>query len=348
MNLFQDLKFNSDYETPIYLQIANSVTYNISRGNIKKDEKLPSINAFSKEYKVSRDTVEKAYRVLKDKNIIVSRLGKGFYISRTNLILKKNILFLINRLSPYKLKIYNSFIKTLKSDYHIDFEVYHCDESLFLSLMEKNKNRYDYYVIMPHFKFTRPNQINIKKESIKAINSIPTEKLIIMDNNELSIDGDIIEIYQDFENDIYNALKSGINKIKKYKILNLVLTKGETYPHHKRICRGFKKFCNEKLFNFKILNKIEEDKIINSGDLFLVITDDDLVKLLDLITTKNLILGKDVGVISYDETPFKRLLDIAVISTNFKKMGETAANMIMNNKKGKIKNPFLLVDRKSI
>ena len=33
------------------------------------------------------------------------------------------------------------------------------------------------------------------------------------------VEGDIIEIYQDFENDIYLALKEGLNKIKKYNKL---------------------------------------------------------------------------------------------------------------------------------
>ena len=34
---------------------------------------------------------------------------KGYYITRTKLISKINILFLINKLSSYKMRIYNSF-----------------------------------------------------------------------------------------------------------------------------------------------------------------------------------------------------------------------------------------------
>ncbi|MFG6686770.1 GntR family transcriptional regulator [Mariniflexile sp. HNIBRBA6329] len=348
MNLLKDIIFTKDDVVPMYLQIVNSLTLNISKGNIKIDERLPSINSFSKEYNISRDTVEKAYNVLKKKKVIIGKKGKGVYVNSTELISKINVLFLINKLSPYKLKIYYSFIKSIGEKYHTDFEIYHCDETLFLSLLEKNNNRYDYYVILPHFKSLNSKQTHLRKESIKALKKIPAEKLIIMDNNDLHIEGDIIEIYQDFENDIYNALKSGLKKIAKYTRLNLIIAKGESYPYLDKICFGFMKFCNAHLFDFRILNKIEEENIINEGDLFVVIADDDLVKLIDLIDVKGFEMSKNVGVISYNETPFKRLLNISVISTDFSKMGKTAAEMIINNKKGKVKNPFSLVFRNSI
>ena len=44
----------------------------------------------------------------------------------------------------------------------------------------------------------------------------------------------------------------------------------------------------------------------------------------------------------------KDLLGISVISTDFDVMGELAADMILNNKKGKIKNPFNFIDRQSM
>jgi DNA-binding LacI/PurR family transcriptional regulator len=66
------------------------------------------------------------------------------------------------------------------------------------------------------------------------------------------------------------------------------------------------------------------------------------------IRDRKLILGKDIGVISCNETPLKELLDITVISTNFTVMGETAAQMILNHKKGEVKNPYDFIDRNSM
>jgi len=48
----------------------------------------------SEEFYLSRDTVEKAYKILKERKIITSVIGAGHYISRTNLNSKINILFL--------------------------------------------------------------------------------------------------------------------------------------------------------------------------------------------------------------------------------------------------------------
>lgn len=349
MNLLKDLNFDVESKNPIYQEIANCIVQNIANGNIKKDTRLPSINVFSKEYKVSRDTVEKAYKNLKAKKIAVGIKGLGTFINSTKLVSKNRVLFLINKLSSYKLKIYHSFINTIGKDYHTDVEIYHCDESLFLSLLENNLNRYDYYIIMPHFNSVGRKDAIVKKESLKLIESIPRKKLIILDNNDMNIDGNIIEIFQDFDNDIYNSLLDGLKKIKKYQSINLILSKRESYPYLRKICNGFIKFCNEFSFDFRILNSIGNDEIIDPGNLFVVISDEDLVNLLDSISiNKELILGENVGVISYNETPFKRLLNIAVISTDFIRMGETAANMITKNKKGRIKNPFVFIDRSSI
>ncbi|WP_185965281.1 hypothetical protein [Flavobacterium franklandianum] len=45
-----------------------------------------------------------------------------------------------------------------------------------------------------------------------------------------------------------------------------------------------------------------------------------------------MVTEKDVGVISYNETPLKALLGITVISTDFKGMGEAAAKIILDKK----------------
>lgn len=343
MKSIKGLEINQDWITPFFMQIANKITDNIKSGNLKMGEKLPSINAFSNEYKVSRDTVEKAYKVLKQKGIVEGRRGKGVYVKTNNFVSKTKILFLLGKLSSYKLKIYESFIRSIGKNYQTDFEIYHCNDSLFLSLMDKNKEQYDYYVIMPEFGSIGFKKNQLRKESIKFINSIAKEKLIVLDSNGFSIDGNIVEIYQDYEMDIYNALKSAINRIKNYERLNLIIPKEESYPYIELIKLGFSKFCDEFSFEFKILDKVEEKEIVHPSNLFVVISDNGLFELLDLISIKNLTIGKGVGIISYNETQFKRLLDLDVFTTDFIKMGETAATMIINNEKGKIKNQFKFI-----
>ncbi|GBF20164.1 mannosyl-D-glycerate transport/metabolism system repressor MngR [Arenibacter sp. NBRC 103722] len=346
--MFKYLKIDENSRIPKYKQIVDSVINNISNGNLKIDEKIPSINSFSEEFLLSRDTVEKAYQILKERKIITSIRGKGYYITRTKLIAKVNILFLINKLSAYKMRIYNSFINTIGGNSHTDLHIYHCDNTLFVNLIEKNINAYDYYVIMPHFKTDDLKHISYTDEAIKAINMIPKNKLVLMDNNNLEINGDFIEIYQDFENDIYNALKEGLTKISRYGKMILVYPENAVYPYPRRILHGFRKFCAEHKIDFEIIDEIYDDIILKKGDLFITIEETDLVNLVNQIRDKEFILGVEIGVISYNDTPLKELLGITVISTDFKAMGETASRMILNKEKGKIKNPFNFIDRNSI
>ena len=348
MSLIKYIIIDENSRVPKYQQVIDSIIHNISVGNLTMDQKIPSINMFSEEFYLSRDTVEKAYSILKERNIITSIRGKGYYISRTKLISKLNILFLMNKLSSYKLRTYNHFIDSIGANSHTDLHIYHCDENIFLNILEKNKSAYDYFVIMPHFKTEDLKHQSFTDNVLKAIEQIPDEKLVLLDNSKPIFNSKTVEIFQDFENDIYFALNQGLSKIKKYEKIILVYPENAVYPFPKRILHGFRKFCIEHNLDFEVLEKVYDDMILKKGDLFITIEESDLVNLVKQIREDEFELGKDIGVISYNETPLKELLGITVMSTDFKVMGETAANMILNNQKGKIKVPFNFIERDSL
>lgn len=345
--MLEFISIEEDSKIPKYLQIVDSVIHNISIGNITAGDKIPSINALSVEYYLSRDTVARAYNILKERKIITSIQGKGNYIAKTKLISKLNVLFFVNKLSNYKLKIFNSFRESLGPDSHADLQVYHCDESLFIELIKKYKSAYDYYVIMPHFKSENLGHVSITEKVKKVIDTIPKEKLVILDNDKHEIKGDVSEVYQDFENDIYNALQTGYDKVSQYERITLVYPGKSLYPYPKRILHGFRKFCVHYDLNYEIINEVDENRELKKGDLYITIQEDDLVNLMNNVRSNNFVLGEDMGIISYNDTPLKALLGITVISTDFQIMGEMTANMILNNEHTKRKTPFNFIDRKS-
>ena len=348
MKIFDFIQINEHSRIPKYTQIVESIIENIALGNLEMDQKIPSINQFSEEFYLSRDTVEKAYNILKERQIITSIRGKGYYITRTKLISKINILFLINKLSSYKMRVYNSFINSIGNNSHTDLHIYHCDQSLFLNILQKNKSAYDYYVIMPHFKTEELKHISETTEVQKAIKDLPQEKLVLLDNDKVKVDKAFVKIFQDFQEDIYTALKDGLDKILRYKKLFLIYPSKSVYPYPKRILHGFIKFCAEFDMNYEVLDEIYEDMVLIEGDLFITIEESDLVSLVKQVRDKGYTLGKEIGIISYNDTPLKELLGITVISTDFKKMGESAAHMIVNKESGAIKNPFNFIDRQSL
>ncbi|WP_108424476.1 GntR family transcriptional regulator [Flagellimonas amoyensis] len=348
MDSYSYIEVDPKSRKPKYLQIVESIIANIASGNLPIDEKLPSINNLSEEFYLSRDTVEKAYSILKDQKVIVSIKGKGYFVNKTPLISKTNVLFLINKASNYKMRIYNSFIETVGAEAHVDLQVYHCDESLFLNLLNKSLGAFDFYVIMPHFKTEELHHLSSTDEVKKILERIPFEKLAILDNNK-GYDGKCqFEIYQDFENDIYSALVEGLDKIVNYNKLVLVYPQKTIYPYPKRILHGFRKFCSHHHLDFEVYDEIYDEMILKKGDLFIVIEEADLVTLLKRIREIGLNLGKEIGVISYNDTPLKELLGITVISTNFRAMGKTAASMLLNKQSGAVKNEFDFIDRLSM
>ncbi|MFP5438299.1 MAG: GntR family transcriptional regulator [Bacteroidia bacterium] len=343
-----ELHINENSRIPKYKQIVDSILGDIAKGNIRVGEKIPSINELSEMCYLSRDTVEKAYKLLRDRKTIVSVKGKGYYITRTEKVDKINIFFLINKPSTYKMLIYDSFVNAISGYGQVDMFLYHCDESLFINALERNMGAYDYYVVMSHFRDENSNHVSYTDKVIKVIEQIPKDKLIMMDNTKPGIKGEYATIYQDFKNDIYNALKEGLDKIQKYDKVILVYPSKAVNPYPRRIVHGFQRFCAEFDIDFEILEEIYEDMEFEGKDVYITIQERDLVNLMRQVRDKKLQLGRDLGIISYNETPLKELLGITVISTDFVAMGESAAHMITKNRKEHVKNVFKYIERNSL
>lgn len=67
---------------PLQGQIVRQVRAKILAGELPPDFSLPSIRALAKEQKVSVITVQRAYEALLREDLIHSRRGKGFFVSR--------------------------------------------------------------------------------------------------------------------------------------------------------------------------------------------------------------------------------------------------------------------------
>jgi DNA-binding LacI/PurR family transcriptional regulator len=78
--------------------------------------------------------------------------------------------------------------------------------------------------------------------------------------------------------------------------------------------------------------------------------ENDLVILIEKILAAGLKVGKQVGVISYNETPLKKIIlkGITTISTDFQLMGEKTAQLILQHSPEHIEIPFYLTLRESL
>ena len=338
--ILDTIKIDEYSATPKYLQLSNAILKGIQLGVIGKGDVMPSINEISFEFDISRVTAEKGYNHLKSIGVLSSVPGKGYFIKQTDHSQHLKVFLLFNKLSTHKKIIYDSFVETIGDQAAIDFYIYNNDFGLFKRLIEQRKDEYTHYVIIPHF-------IEGEEKAYEVINTLPKEQLIILDKIIPRISGEFGAVYQNFERDIYTSLEKAADELAKYHTLNLIFPENSYAP--REIIEGFINFCRDFAFNHQIIDNIGEETI-HEGQAYINIMEDDLVILIEKIIAQSLVMGKQVGVVSYNETPLKRLLlnGITTMSTDFKAMGRTAAELILSNSKEHFENPFYLTVRASL
>jgi DNA-binding transcriptional regulator YhcF (GntR family) len=337
---YQYIQLDDQSATPKYQQLANAVIGAIQKGKIRKDEVLPSLSELSFEFEISRDTAERGYKYLKDMGVLGSVPGKGFFIKSTDIDQQLKVFLLFNKLSPHKKIIYDSIVAALNQRAAIDLYIFDNDFSFFKKLVTSKKEGYTHYVVIPHF-------IEGGEHAHEIINTIDKNKLILLDKLAPNITGQFGAVYENFEKDIFEALKQALPRLTKYHTLKIIFPQNSYFPQE--IIKGFLNFCDTYAFNNKIVHNMVNEPI-DSGEVFINLMEDDLVNLIEKIMATKLVVGKDVGVISYNETPVKKIIleGITTISTDFKIMGERTAQLILSNSKEHIEVPFYLTLRPSL
>jgi len=329
------INIQNNQGTPKYKQIISSIEKSIEKGHLKKDEKLPSINKVCLEFSLSRDTVLQAYEELKKRGIIYAILGKGYYIKSTEVKIKQRIFLLFEELNIFKEDLYNSFIENIGKNTQVDIFFHHFNLQVFQKIINDSNGNYTKYIIMP---------TNLVGASA-IIKTLPVDEIYILDQTNAELKS-FPAVYQNHQKDIYNGLEKGKTKLNKYEKLILIFP-GFREPLGMKI--GFKKFCEDFGFSYSVITEFK-DREIKKGEVYIIPDDRDLVKVIEKSKLQNLILGVDFGVISYNETPLKKVVEngITTISTDFVEMGKILAQMILNGKKEQIENKSNLIIRHSL
>ena len=80
---------SNNSSVPIYEQIKNTIKNQILSGELESDTMLPSRRALAQDIRISVMTIKKAYDELEAEGYIVTRQGKGSFVTPTNLEFKK-------------------------------------------------------------------------------------------------------------------------------------------------------------------------------------------------------------------------------------------------------------------
>jgi DNA-binding transcriptional regulator YhcF (GntR family) len=329
-------KLNPRSNLPKYEQIVRCITDAIAAKKLVRNAVLPSIKQLSSALSVSCATAAKAYDELKRRGIIQSTPYKGFHVSSESIDHTRRIFLLFDELNMFKEDLYNTFKQRLAHKAVIDIFFHHYNIEVFKTLVLDNIGRYSDYVIMP---FYHPQVSEI-------LEALDPQKVLLLDQP-----GYVADRYpfvgQDFENDVYDSLKSHNQRVKKYK--KLILVYPEPNIHPKDIIHGFERFCRDFNISGSVAASLGEVGA-QAGIAYLIIADVLLVEMIKLCRQKGLAVGSDIGIISYNDTPLKEILEggITTISTDFRQMGVNAAEQILTGRKEKINNPARLIVRQSL
>lgn len=298
-------------------QLIHAVTEAISLGVLKEGDPLPSVNKLSRDSGISRDTIFKAYNVLKQRSVISSMPTKGYFVSNESY----KVFVLLDDFSAFKEQFYSSFRNELPESYTVDLLFHHYNDEVFEQLIQNSLGKYSMYLVM-----------NINNKRVEdVVHKIDPNKLLILDmgtvkNREMSY------LTQEFKQSTYECLRDGQEKIKEYDEFILIFPPNT--PHPSESIDAFKKFCKERNIVHTVSKKFDPETI-KSGQAYFTIKDDDLVSIVKACRRNSFKLGKDVGIISYNDTPMKEIVSsgITVISTDFKEMGRKAAKFVSEKEK---------------
>ena len=90
--------------------------------------------------------------------------------------------------------------------------------------------------------------------------------------------------------------------------------------------------------------------IIRKNEVYLLLNsqhDTGLLTLARVAKEQGLVIGEDISVISYNDAPINEIIldGLTAVSTDFRQMGETAADMILTKNLSKVKCDFRLIRR---
>lgn len=276
-----------------------------------------------------------ALEELRSRGIIESEQSVGYFISSTQVEITHRILLVFNELNSFKEDLYYSILRSLGSGAMVDIVFHNYNRSTFDILVEKMAGRYSVYVVMT-------GNFQHVDQQLRRLGG----RVILVDHFSDSLKGLFSSVGQDFAQDTYDALVSGLPHIRNYREIILV-QKNSKEPEERY--DGLKRFCEEYDFEIGYL-KTMENMPVKQGTIYLTPEDREIVSILTASQKQNLKVGRDFGLISYNDNVLKEILcgGLTTLSTDFVQMGKTVVEMIREKEIRTVRNPWRLIVRKSL
>ncbi len=336
------LHIDAGSSRPKYQQIADALLAGITSKNLGIDEQLPSINEISAQYDVSRDTVERAYKVLKRDGVIISVRGKGYYASASEQKINRKVLVIFNKLSDHKREILEGLAEEFGDDVDLELQIYYDDFRSFERIIDRHHNHFSDFVIIPSFVGSG------QQRARELINTVLAKRNVVIVSAALGATRPgVASVTQDYEADIIAGLDQAHDLLGKY---NRVVLLFDPDCSARGIIQGFQTWSESVTQSTEILTTDQSPDQLEKGTAYVCVTDRQLVQLVKNARDQNFELGRDIGLVAYNDSVLKEVLanGITVITTAHRRMGTRAAELLRNNISAHERVPFRLIRRATL
>lgn len=322
-----------------YLQLVDYINHLVESDQLHIGDRLPSLKQLEKELGMSKETLLKGLNHLLEKGIIESVYRKGYYVKKKSVNHTYRVFLLLDKMNVMRDRFYHTLFDELKEIADMDVYFHHHNFKVFENLIRENLHNYTHFIVATF----------LKNDPSEVLNLIPPQKRIIIDYNQPGLEGEYSCVFQDFEHDIYDGLSQLQEQLSKYKKLILIAPTEATHARH--VVEGFLRFCMKHEYRYAIEHEVEAGGF-KKGNAYITFNryDTDDVALIKLARDKGYKLGKDIGLVSYNDTAVKEILEdgITVISTDFEAMGKAVSKAIVNRQTVVLRNPTQVIVRNSL
>jgi DNA-binding transcriptional regulator YhcF (GntR family) len=274
---------------PKYEQIVKIILSDIENGIFKRGEQIPSINETSYEFYISRDTVEKAYKKLKELGAIISVRGKGYFVSERTDNKMECFLMITESYGEKIAALYKEMRDHLKINYQAELFLHIGNPVMLKQSMKSQICNYRKYIFISDSDTASP-------EMKEALNCIPENKLVLFQNNRFSTAGKIVAPQLD-SGQLYNLMD---DLLQDHYRKVIVLYPGNNL--HFGVMDDVINYCLDNSIVFEVANS-SQVSTMKKGSLFMVWEQDDLKFVLGKCQQQGFQPGKEVGVICMSDLP---------------------------------------------
>jgi GntR family transcriptional regulator len=84
------LAINPTSELPVYQQIVDQIKREIALGRLSCTDKIPTVREMAAQLIINPNTIAKAYKILEQQGIVVTRVGAGTFVSEAGSALSED------------------------------------------------------------------------------------------------------------------------------------------------------------------------------------------------------------------------------------------------------------------